>query len=174
MQQLFIVVTVLLTAALVMSACHRQESGTVAIKGAGKIAWEDVETAAQTAQLQNKKLFIYVHTDWCSWCRKMEEETFTSDDIAQYLNDKYIAVHLDAESQQQVEFNGQRVSEQDLASTLGAQGYPSNIFLTSNGETITIAPGYMPPDRFIKVLSFIAEDYYKQMNWDEYTEQKQN
>lgn len=172
MKQINIVAAVLLIATLGMIACQEDETGATALKADGKIGWKDVETAAKTAQSQDKKLFVYIHTDWCSWCRKMEEETFSSDDVAEYLNDKFIPVHLDAESQHQVIFNGQQISKQDLAVALGAQGYPSNIFLTSNGETITIAPGYMPPDRFLKVLSFIAEDHYEHTKWEEYSKQE--
>ncbi len=174
MKQIHLVVTVLLIAVLGFIACHEDERESTALQAESKIAWKDVETAANTALSDNKKLFVYVHTDWCSWCRKMEQETFSSDNVSEYLNDKFVPVHLDAESQNQVVFNGQRMSEQDLAATLGAQGYPSNIFLTSNGETITIAPGYLPPDRFLKVLSFIADEYYKNMNWDDYLEHIQS
>jgi thioredoxin-related protein len=153
-------------------ACSDGESNRSAVKNDGKISWKNIEEAAEVARLQNKKLFVYVHTDWCSWCRRMEEETFSNDAVAEYMNDKFIPVSLDAESQRRVTFNGQRMTEQAVAAEFGVEGFPTHIFLTSDGEPIRIAPGYLPPDRFIDVLSFIAEDHYRYMNWEEYRNRK--
>ncbi len=171
MQQTMIVAAVLFVVSLGFLACVQTESDAAATRDEGKISWKNIEQAAETAGNQNKKIFVYVHTDWCTWCKRMEEETFSNNDVAEYMNDKFMPVALDAESQKQVKFNGQQMTEQDVASMFGVEGFPTHIFLNSNGEPITIAPGYMPPDRFIKVLSFIAEDHYKHTEWEEYVNQ---
>lgn len=162
------VAVIFIAASLLFIACDRSDTGTPLSKGDGKISWKNFEQAAEIAAHDNKKLFVYVHTDWCSWCRKMENETFSDDAVAEYLNNNYIPVSIDAESQQRILFNGQRMTEEEVASALGVEGYPTNIFLSSDGDPITVAPGYLPPDRFMKVLSYIAEDYYTHMEWDEY------
>jgi thioredoxin-related protein len=155
------------------TACGENNNAAQSVKkGDGKIAWQNIETGIESARLQEKKLFVYVYTDWCSWCRRMEDEVFSNDRVAEYMNDKYIPVALDAESQQQVRFDGRNVTEQQVASMLGVEGFPTSIFMSPAGEPITVAPGYLPPDRFINVLSYIADDHYRHTEWEEYMDRQ--
>jgi thioredoxin-related protein len=67
---------------------------------------------------------------------------------------------------------GKEYTEREFASELGVSGYPSTIFLTANGEPITIYPGFADPVKFQKVLSFIGEDHYAKMKFEEYVREK--
>lgn len=155
------------------SACDRSDSPHMgALKNDGKVAWRHISEGLRDAAENNKKLFVYVYTDWCSWCKRMEREVFSSDTIAEYMNTNYIPVALDAESSRKVTFGGREMTEQQLASELGADGFPTHIFLNASGERITMVRGYMPADRFIHVLSFIAEDHYRYVDWEEYLEKQ--
>jgi len=164
------VVAVLFVLCGAFISCGSKKSDETTAYGESKIAWNEFDTATQTAQLQDKKLFIYFHTDWCSWCKKMETETFANDTVAEYLNNNFIAVTIDAESEKQVTYNGRNMSQQELASTFGVQGFPSHVFLNQAGEPITLTPGFMPADRFLNVLSYIADDHYQTMEWEEFME----
>lgn len=173
MKQAAIIATVLFAVTFGLTACGETESDARALNSNSKISWKDIEEATKTAGEQDRKLFVYVHTDWCSWCKKMEDETFADDAVAEYMNRNFEPVEIDAESQRQVTFNGRQMTEQEVASTLGVEGFPTHVFMNSAGEPITVAPGYMPPERFIHVLSYIAEDYYQHTDWEEYLNQQE-
>ncbi len=166
-------VAIIFLVSFVFIACGQSETDAASNKSNSKISWTNIQDGAEKALNDDKMIFVYVHTDWCSWCKKMEEETFSDEAIVNYMNDKFVPVSLDAESQKQVRFNGQQMSEQEVASTLGAEGFPTHVFLTSEGQPVTVAPGYLPPERFINVLSFIAEDHYKNMDWEDYVGQQE-
>jgi thioredoxin-related protein len=133
-----------------------------------KITWESMQDAGIKAQNENKKILVYVYTDWCSWCRKMEGEVFTDAGVAEMLNSTFIPVALNAESGSKVMFNGMNTSEKELAQMFGVRGFPTTLFLTASGDPITVAPGFIPADRFVNVMKFIGEDHYKSMQWEEF------
>lgn len=98
----------------------------------------------------------------------MERDTYSDEQIKDYLNKNYVLVRLNAESNQQETIDTMHVTDAQLASAFGVRGYPTTIFLTSDGHPITEAPGYMKPAEFINVIKYIAGDYYKKMKFADY------
>ncbi len=145
----------------------KQPQGTYAGTN-GKVGWESDQDAAVKAADQNKKLMVYVFTEWCSWCKKMEGEVFTDDRVADRLRESYIALAINAESNRKITFNRKEFTEKQLAQMLGVRGFPTTVFLASNAEQITLAPGFIPPDRFASVLVFIGDDHYQTMSWNDF------
>ena len=145
----------------------KNSSGTQ-LKANELFPWVPMQDASTAAQNQNKKVFIYVYTDWCSWCRKMEGEVFTDARVAEILTGAFIPVALNAESDAKVVFQGEEMSEKNLAQIFGLRGFPTILFLSASSEPITVAPGFIPADRLVDVLAFIGEDYYKNMEWNEF------
>jgi thioredoxin-related protein len=156
---------VFVIALLAFYGCEGSSGGS-AKKGDGKIAWQKVDAGMQYSRSNNKKLFMYVYTDWCSYCKKMENEVFSDDKVAAYLNENFTPVAIDAESRTRIRFGSDEMTEQEYAAMLGVQGFPTHVFMTADGEPITLAPGYIPAENFLKVLSYIAEDHYLHMSWD--------
>ena len=52
--------------------------------------------------------------------------------------------------------------------TNGNLSYPMTVFLDENYNLITLLPGYHKPDFYKKVLSYIGNDFWKNMTWEEY------
>ena len=41
------------------------------------IAWSwDIEKSTKESQSKNKPLMIHFTTDWCTWCRRIEADTY--------------------------------------------------------------------------------------------------
>jgi thioredoxin-related protein len=154
-----------LIAVFALYGCEGSSGGS-AKKGDGKIAWQKVDAGMHYASSNDKKLFMYVYTDWCSYCKKMENEVFSDDKISAYLNEHFTPVAINAESRARIRFGNDEMTEQEYAAMLGVQGYPTHVFMTANGEPITLAPGYIPAENFLKVLTYIAGDHYLHMSWD--------
>lgn len=71
------------------------------------INWLTFEQLADSLAVKPKKVFIFFHTDWCVYCRKMDREVFTKPEVISLLNSNYYAVQFDAESVDTISFDGQ-------------------------------------------------------------------
>jgi thioredoxin-related protein len=134
-----------------------------------KVQWKSFDEGMAEARGGKKKVLLDVYTDWCGWCKKMEANTYAHGSVASYLRDHYIAIKLNAESSRRLTYKNSSYTEAGLASAFGITGYPSTIFLTSDGEPITVFPGYADATQFASVLSFIAEDHYLTKSFDDYS-----
>jgi thioredoxin-related protein len=74
----------------------------------GPINWYTPEEAYQAYLKEPKPMFIDVYTDWCGWCKRMDQTTFQDQNIANYLNANFYPVKLDAETRETIEFNGKK------------------------------------------------------------------
>ncbi len=150
-------------------------------KAAGPgIEWHDFEEAMKLNEKKPKKIFIDMYTEWCGWCKKMDQSTFIDPVIVDYMNKNYYAVKFDAETPDTIFFKSKpyinqnpegRRSSHDLARTLlnGRMSYPSFVFLHSTGKVITIVPGFRKPEEMEPILHFIAEEAYEKDSWEEYS-----
>jgi thioredoxin-related protein len=134
----------------------------------GVLKWMSFNDGIALAKRTGKKVMIDVYTDWCGWCKKMDKDTYTDQAVAAYLNKKYVAIKLNAESSNTIKFQGKSYTEQELAGAFGITGYPSIIFLKDDGEPITVYPGYADAGRFCTVLSFIGENHYLTTKFEDY------
>lgn len=152
-------------------------SGSVAVnKDSAKINWLTFEEAVEKNKKKPKKVFVDLYTDWCVWCSRMEKLTFEHPDIAQYINDTFYPVKLDAETKRAILFNNANYSflpnasergihEMAIYLTRGKLNYPSVVFLDENMSNPQPVPGFQNPIVMDKLLKFFGEDYYKQIDW---------
>jgi thioredoxin-related protein len=71
-----------------------------------QIQWISFEELDEKLDQGPKKVLIYFHTSWCTYCRKMEKEVFTNPEVVKLINQQYLAVKFDAESTEEVTFEG--------------------------------------------------------------------
>jgi thioredoxin-related protein len=95
------------------------------------------ETVAEGAE--PKPIFVMFSGPGCSWCRKMEVDTFPSESVAA-LAEKFLWVKVDVEE------------HEDLAAEFNVRGLPHLVVLDGQDRVIASQPGYLPPDRFAKFL----------------------
>ncbi|TVQ15425.1 MAG: DUF255 domain-containing protein [Bacteroidetes bacterium] len=140
-------------------------------KETAKINWVTIEEMQQLAAENPKKIFVDIYTDWCGWCKRMDANTFSHPQIAEYINENYYAVKLNAEQDEPIVFRGQeyvnenpgqRRSSHNFARALlqGRMSYPSVAFFDEELNLITAIPGYREPKQFEPVLVFFSEDHY--------------
>lgn len=61
-----------------------------------EIQWQtDLNEAHKISVLENKPMLIVFDADWCKYCDKMNEKTFSDSSVSNYVNEKFIPVRLD-------------------------------------------------------------------------------
>ncbi|WP_105004115.1 thioredoxin fold domain-containing protein [Tenacibaculum sp. SG-28] len=55
---------------------------------------------------QPRPVVVFVHTNWCKYCKMMDKNTFTDSRVIQLLNTSFYFVKFDAESKEEVVVNG--------------------------------------------------------------------
>lgn len=141
-------------------------------KAENNIKWNSFDSGITQAKKSGKKVLVDVYTDWCTWCKKMDANTYTDATIRKYLQDHFVLIKLNAESTDKISYGGKKLSGADFSQAMGVTGFPSTLFLDSKGSPITMLPGYAEPNMFIHVLSFISEDQYKHKKFSDYLAEK--
>ncbi|WP_197086517.1 thioredoxin family protein [Sphingobacterium sp. IITKGP-BTPF85] len=75
--------------------------------GQERIIWTSFQQLDSLLSIAPKETIIFIHTDWCSYCRKMEKEVFSKKEIYDRLNKDYYLVELDAETVEDITFDQQ-------------------------------------------------------------------
>ncbi len=113
-------------------------------------SWEKLLSKAKK---QNKYLFVDCYTDWCGWCKVMDKETFTDQEIAAFMNEHFIAAKINMEKDYGI----------NLAMKYRVTGFPSFIIFSPDGKYVYKSLGFQKPEKFILELRN-ALNTEKQMN----------
>jgi thioredoxin-related protein len=141
-----------------------------------KINWISLEEAYAKVQTAPKKVLVDVYTDWCGWCRVMDQKTFSDAAVVNYVNENYYAVKFNAESKKEVKLGGttykfnasNRVHEAAVALLQGKMSYPSIVYLDEKFGMIQPVPGYMEAKPFHQVITFIGGNHHLKENFETY------
>ncbi len=144
-------------------------------RGAVVNNWIPFNDGMARAGKEHKPVVIDFYTSWCKWCKVMDEKTFSKPDIARYLNDHFISIRINAESnRERLSYGGGTYTPVELTRHFGVRGFPSLAYLDTEGKLITVVPGYIPPETFLPMLKYIHKECYKQqMTFDEFMKRKE-
>jgi len=134
----------------------------------GAVAWMAWDQAMTAAKEEGKFIVVDVYTDWCHWCKVMDEKTYVDPAVAGLMKESFVAVKLNAERDNIVNFKGKAYTEIDLARNFDVSGYPTTLFLASDGTVIGKIPGYIEAPVYKKILEYLTSGSYKSMSLDQY------
>lgn len=143
-----------------------------------KINWISLEEVEQQLQKEPRKILVKIYQDNCAWCKRMDEETFNKSFIAEYINEHFYAVALDAQSTDEIIFreksykyvrNGKR-GHHELAAELtkGNLSYPSVVFLDEKLEVLQSVSGYKNHTLFQQIMAYYGKNYHKKVPWSSF------
>jgi len=127
-----------------------------------------LESALISAKESGKKVLIDVYAEWCPYCEKMHTEVYTETDVIKAVNEHFYLVKINIESENEVNFLGNRMTESDFAKMLKSSSLPSTYFMNSSGELLGMQPGLLPADVFEDLLTFVGSDSYESLSFEEY------
>src|ERR1700733_15118988 len=120
------------------------------------------EEAFATAQRENKPILLDIGAVWCHWCHVMDRESYDNPEIAEIINQRFIAVKVDRDERPDIDSRYQVA----VSSISGQGGWPLTAFLTPTGKPF-YGGTYFPPDdhygrpSFKRVLLSIANAYHE-------------
>ncbi|MBV6428745.1 MAG: hypothetical protein KIPDCIKN_03282 [Haliscomenobacter sp.] len=154
-------------------------SSSVTLKQASSpsttLNWSSWQSYQANEQDGKKKVLISIYTDWCSWCKRMDTETFANPMVAKYLNEHFALVKINAEQKEEILFRGKkygytRVGDRNynaLAAELlnGRISFPALVFLSEDEEVIQPISGFKSAEELMPILMYIGSDEYQRKPW---------
>jgi thioredoxin-related protein len=144
---------------------------------ADPIAWEtSLQRAQDAAFVQNKKLLVYLWTEWSGLCRVLENNALRDPRVVQLIRDEYIPVAMKGDAREDLWFQGEKYAyiEEDLIHGLayilmnGKTEFPTLVVMNRHGQVLSPIVGLTPPDRLAKILKYYASGIYITNTWEEF------
>ena len=164
--KLFIVFTLATVFSVIYTSCIDSANANVANTTQelnSSLVWHDFSELDKLQKQEPRKVLVDVYTDWCKWCKVMDQKTFNDEDTKSYLNKNYYLVKLNAENKNTIEFKNQeynfiasgRRGYNQLAAELCQDklSYPSLVLLDEDLNRKRVARGYQTPEQLMQFLS---------------------
>lgn len=123
------------------------------ISYASEITFRDltVEEALQEAKSQQKFVFVDLFAEWCRPCKWMEKEVFSADTVADFFNEHFISLRIDAEKQQL-----------DFVDLMKVEAYPTMLFYEPKGRQVLRVEQAMNVNEFLELAHSLVNlnDYH--------------
>lgn len=133
---------------------------------ASQINWTtNYEQALSASKTSNKPvLLFFTGSDWCGWCKRLDQEALNTPEFAKAAGDKFIFVKIDFPFSNPLPAD-QTAHNKALQTRFDIRGFPTIVLLDSNEQQIGVT-GYRPgggaayADHLLKMV----QDYsaYKQ------------
>lgn len=124
------------------------------------VQWMAYGEALEKAEREDKHVLVDFYTSWCGWCRVMDSKTYTDPAVVELLSQHFVLAKINAESSRKFSVGGEEMSGRDLARQFGVTQFPMTWFLKPDGSRLANLPGYIPAERFTKVLEYVHERRY--------------
>ena len=119
------------------------------------------EEAFNAAQRENKPILLDIGAVWCHWCHVMDRESYDNLEVAQIVNERFIAVKVDRDERPDIDSRYQAA----VSAISGQGGWPLTAFLTPDGKPFYGGTYFPPSDQhgrpsFKRVLLAISDAYH--------------
>jgi len=116
------------------------------------LTWVQIK---QKAKSENKYIFLDCFTTWCAPCKKMDKEVYTTPEVASYINNHFISVkvQLDTNKADNADVRDWYQQSAAIAHNYNVQAYPTFIFLSPLGEIVHKGIGFKDKVRFLTLLN---------------------
>lgn len=114
---------------------------------------------------EKRKVIVFIHTDWCKYCKAMQNKTFKNEKLVKAINDKFYFVDFNAEEKRKITFNnvtfhfkpnGANTGVHELAMQLGTidsqMSYPTLCILNEKSEIIFQYGSFLNAKDLINIL----------------------
>ena len=134
-------------------------------QGFAQLNFIDFEQIDSLQQAEKRNVIVFIHTDWCKYCKVMHDKTFKNATVVKLVNDKFYFVDFNAEEKREIVFNentfvfkpnGSNSGIHELAMELGTIdkqiSYPVLCVLNEKNEIIFQHNSFLNAKDLIKIL----------------------
>ncbi|MBP7554023.1 MAG: thioredoxin family protein [Spirochaetes bacterium] len=138
--------------ASVLLSC-KDNSSTKNVKGVNWLT--DVDKANELAGKENKLIMIDVYADWCSWCTKLDEETYIDKDVIKESK-KFVNLKINPETDQKAS---------EYLTPYKISGFPTILFVEPNGQLVDSIGGFLDAKAFLERMKnvFTVRDKFTKL-----------
>lgn len=114
---------------------------------------------------QPKNIIVFIHTNWCSYCKSMEKTTFKNHKVKEIIDKDFYFIKLNAEYTKDIYFNkktysfrpnGIKSGIHELAYALGSINgkisYPSIVILNPNYQIIETYSSFLNSKYLLEIV----------------------
>jgi thiol:disulfide interchange protein len=103
----------------------------------------DMPKALQQAQAEHKIVLAdFTGSDWCVWCKKLDKDTFSQPEFADYAKKNLVLLQLDYPDKKP-QSDELKAANAALSSKYNIQGYPTLIALKPDATIVWRNDGYL-------------------------------
>jgi thioredoxin-related protein len=115
---------------------------------AQSISWRaDLNTAVAEAKKSGKMLMIDVYTDWCTWCKRLDSDTYSDKKVIAGAA-SFVALKINPETS---------TDGAKYVNTYGVSGYPTILFVEADGTLANKIVGYLDAPSFYAAMTKTTE-----------------
>lgn len=114
---------------------------------------QDWDAARKASKEKNKYIFMDAYTNWCSWCKVMDKQTFPDPAVAEFMNQNFVPLKMEMET-------GFGIT---LSMKYRVTGFPTFLVFNTEGKLVYKIVGYQKPAEFLIELKN-ALNKEKQLN----------
>ena len=160
--------------AVLLSMTVGAYAATLGDDGLHKAPWmrdtfKDLHEDLEEATAEGKRLMIIIEQRGCIYCKKMHEEVFPIEEIANYIDENFFVVQINMFGDVEVtDFDGETLPEKDMVKKWGALFTPSILFFPTEVGTDVSAgraaaatmPGAFGRYTTFNMLNWVVEEGY--------------
>ncbi len=126
-----------------------------------EIKWHAYDEGLAKAKKEGKHIFIDFTAKWCGYCKKMDKTTFIEPEIVKLLNNDFVSVQVDGDSEKELNIDGYKVTEKNLSRLeYQVRGFPTFWFLDSQGARLGNLQGYQQTAALLGTLQYVKDKKY--------------
>lgn len=118
------------------------------VRGAEPVAvkWRSsLEVAEREVAATGKPMLIQMTAEWCTYCHRMLQTTYTNEEVIKLVNENFIPVQVDADK------------HADLVSSLRIKAFPCTAIITADLQQVRKINGFQKAAKFERMLTSVAQ-----------------
>jgi uncharacterized protein YyaL (SSP411 family) len=122
---------------------------------AQEVEWHNWKDGYKKAKEENKIILLDAYTEWCGWCKVMDQKTYTVKEVQDKIHENFVAIKLNPELSGTYVFENKSYSGKDLIKRLAYnkfRGYPTTFFVFPETGKSYMEIGYIKAEPFSVIL----------------------
>ena len=100
------------------------------------------EAKVKAKKEQKLVLLDFTGSDWCGWCKKLDAETFSKSEFAEYAKKNLVLVEVDFPAQKP-QSDELKAANRALGQKYDVTGYPTLVLIKPDGKVVWKQVGYL-------------------------------